>query len=269
VGDGGRTSIRVVAWSLDGFAALDRRLELLDSLAWDVLLLQEVPRDVWPRLRELGKGVWSGDHLPDLRRPPGQLSAIVARAGCLLIDLGPVPEVPSPERTATGRLRVGGIELAVASLALPPGASWGEAGKGRQADRLASWLGARAVPMIAGIDADSPGRDAPRPGDGVWWDDREPLLLGAERVHDLRDAFRDVVGRGCGGTAGSGETDMGGRSAVSHLRGRAGGAVPCRYDHVLVSPEIAVRDVRHLWDAARGTGGDHAAVVADLTVGTG
>jgi endonuclease/exonuclease/phosphatase family metal-dependent hydrolase len=269
VGDGVRTSVRVVAWNLDGSTALDRKLRLLDGLAWDVLLLQEVTRGAWPRLRELGKGVWSGDHLPDLRRPPGHHSAIVARTGCLLIDLGPVPAVPSPERTATGRLRVGGIELAVASLALPPGASWGEAGKGRQADRLAGWLGARAVPMIAGIDADSPVCDAPRPEDGLWWHGREPLLFGAERAHDLRDAFRDVLVRGGDGTAGSGAADVAGTLAVPHLWGRDGGAGPCRYDHVLVSPEIAVRDVRYLGDAAREAGSEHAVVVADLTVGTG
>jgi endonuclease/exonuclease/phosphatase family metal-dependent hydrolase len=269
MGDGGRTSVRVVDWNLGGGTGLDRKLELLDSLAWDVLLLQEVTRDAWHRLRELGKGVWSGDHLPDLRRPPAYHCAIVARAGCLLIDLGPVPAVPSPERTATGRLRVGGIELAVASLALPPGASWGEAGKGRQADRLASWLGARTVPMIAGIDANSPKHDAPRLEDCRWWNDQEPLLLGAERVHDLRDAFRDVVGRARPGHAATGGRRRGGPLAVSHLRGRGRGAVPCRYDHVLVSPEIGVGEVRYLWDAAREAGSDRAAVVADLTIGTG
>jgi hypothetical protein len=259
--------LTVLDWNLDGFTGLDGKLALLGSLDWDVLLLQEVTASSWDRLRGLGAAsAWSGDHLPDLARPPRYHSAVIVGEGWRLTDTGPVPDVPSPERTATATIERDGLRCEAASLALPPGVGWGDAGKGRQADRLACWLGDRHLPTVVGIDANTPREDRPRLSECVWWNEDEPLLLGAERVHDLRDAYRDVLRRDPARRAEILERHPDGPLAVSHLRGRGRARTPCRYDHVLVSPAFEVDEVEYRWDDAVEAGSDHALVVAHLTL---
>jgi endonuclease/exonuclease/phosphatase family metal-dependent hydrolase len=258
--------LRVVDWNLDGSSALEAKLDLLAAMTWDVVLLQEVTEASWDRLRRLGDAaVWSGDHLPALSQPPRYRSAIVVR-GHDLEDLGVVEGVPSPERTSTARLRVDGWTCTVASLALPPGVSWGDAGKGRQADRLACWLRDLVDPVVVGLDANAPRWDRPRLGDSEWWNEHEALLLGTDRLHDLRDAYRDVLRHDGARRAAVLAERPDGPLAVSYRRGHGRDAIDCRYDHVLVSPAFEVRDVRYLLDEARGAGSDHALVVADLGI---
>jgi hypothetical protein len=259
--------LTVIDWNLDGFTGLDDKLALLAGLDWDVLLLQEVTASSWDRLRALGPAAaWSGDHLPALARPPRYHSAVVVGDGWQLTDTGPVPEVPSPERTATGIAERAGLRCEVASLALPPGVRWGDAGKGRQADRLACWLRDRQLPTVVGIDANAPREDRPRLSECVWWNEDEPLLLGADRVHDLRDAYRDVLRHDPERRAEILDVHPDGPLAVSHLRGRGRDRTACRYDHVLVSPAFEVDDVEYLWDEAIDAGSDHALVLAHVTL---
>jgi endonuclease/exonuclease/phosphatase family metal-dependent hydrolase len=257
--------VTVIDWNLDGSTGLEAKLDLLRGLHWDVLLLQEVTESSWQRLRALGAaGAWSGEHLPALARPPRYRSAIVVADGWSLIDTGPVPDVPSPERTATAVVARGGFRGEVASFALPPGVSWGDAGKGRQADRLACWLRERDAPTIVGLDANTPRWDLPRLSECEWWNPQEELLLGAERIHDLRDAYRDLLRQDPERREAILRERPDGPLAVSYLRGDGRAQVECRYDHVLVSPAFEVHDVRYLFDEAVDAGSDHALVVAEL-----
>jgi endonuclease/exonuclease/phosphatase family metal-dependent hydrolase len=259
--------LTVADWNLDGFTELGAKLELLRDLAWDVLLLQEVTASTWEPLRDLGDAAaWSAGHLPELAAPPRYHSAVVVRGGWRLADTGTVPDVPSPERTATAMIARDGFRCAVASLALPPSATWGIAGKGRQAELLACWLRDRAAPTIVGIDANTPKWDRPRLAECEWWNEQEQLLLGAERVHDLRDAYRDVLRRDPDRRASILERWPDGPLAVSYVRGTGRNRTASRYDHLLVSPDFDVHDVRYLWDEAVEAGSDHALVVADLQV---
>ena len=258
--------LRVIDWNLDGFTGLDRKLELLENLDWDVCLLQEVTNESWPQLRQLGpSAVWSGDHLAALTVEPRYRSAIVARQGWRLYDLGTIDHVPSPERTATAVLEGYGHKVAVASLALPPGVTWGDAGKGRQADRIACWLGERRGPVVVGIDANAPKWDRPALHDSEWWNDEEPLLIGEERIHDLRDVYREALERDPERRAAVLADAPEGPLATSHVRGRGSGRVACRYDHVLASPEFDVLEVEYRWEDAVAAGSDHALVVATLS----
>ena len=192
----GPMRLRVIDWNLDGFTALDSKLELLARLDWDVCFFQEVTDETWSRLRQLGScAVWSGDYLPPLAAPPRYKSAIVSRDGWRLSEGGVLAQVPSPERTAVATLEREDHEVSVASLALPPGVAWGDAGKGRQADRIACWLRDRRRPAFIGIDANTPKWDRPNLADCEWWNKQEPLLLGEKRIHDLRDVYREVLGR--------------------------------------------------------------------------
>jgi endonuclease/exonuclease/phosphatase family metal-dependent hydrolase len=257
--------VRVVDWNLNGATGIERKLALLADLDWDVLLLQEVTASTWEALLSLGEaGVWSRPHLPELFRPPRYHSAVVVRNGWGLTDSGPVPDVPSPERTITSVIARGAARIVVASLALPPGVAWGDAGKGRQADRIASWLAARELPTIVGIDANTPRWDRPQLEDCVWWNPQEPLLLGVDRRHDLRDAYRAVLDADPQRRAAIFTERPDGPLAVTHVRGRGANRVECRYDHVLVSPEVEVLALDHVWDDALEAGSDHALLRAVL-----
>ena len=258
--------LRVVDWNLDGFTGLDAKLELLERMSWDVCLLQEVTADSWANLRDLGTAAcWAGDHLPALATPPRYRSAIVVRSGWQLHDAGVVDDVPSPERTAVATLERDGLQVTVASLALPPGVTWGDAGKGRQADRIACWLRACRGPVVVGIDVNTPKWDRPELAACEWWNDQEPLLLGEERIHDLRDVYRDALARDPQRRAAVLADAPEGPLATSHVRGRGAGRVACRYDHVLASPEFAVLEVDYRWEEAVAAGSDHALVVATLS----
>jgi hypothetical protein len=261
-----RVRLTVIDWNLDAATPLGGKLELLARCDWDVLLLQEVTDESWPAVRGLGTAVWSAGRIPRLASPPRLHSAVVVRDGWRLTDTGPIAEVPSPERTATALVGRGGLRCAVASLGLPPASSWGTAGKGRQADRLACWLREQTLPTIVGIDAYAPKRDRPRLAECEWWDEGEALLLGADRIHDLRDAYRDVLRRDPGRRADVLDRWPDGPLATSYVSGDGRGASPCRYDHVLVSPDFEVDDVRHLYDEALAAGSDHALVLAELRV---
>jgi endonuclease/exonuclease/phosphatase family metal-dependent hydrolase len=259
--------VRVVDWNIDGFTRIDAKLSLLRDLDWDLLLLQEITVDSWEEFRQLGSaGVWSHAHLPALARLPRYHSAILVRGGLDLVDVGVVPEVPSPERTALARVVTDDGSFMAASLALPPGVAWGKAGKGRQADRIASWLAARREPVLVGIDANTPKADHPELAQCVWWNSNEPLLLGADRIHDLRDVYRELLQRDDERRAAVLEARPEGPLAVSHVRGRGDRRTDCRYDHLLASPEFAVADVRYLWDEALTAGSDHALISAELVL---
>ena len=259
------TPLRVVDWNLDGFTGLDAKLDLLEQMSWDVCLLQEVTESSWPRLRDLGAAAsWSGEYLPDLAKPPRYHSAIIVRDAEQLHDTGVIAEIPSPERTAVATFEHAGTPVTIASLALPPGVAWGDAGKGRQADRIACWLRERRGPVVVGIDANTPKWDRPGLRDCEWWNDRESLLLGEERIHDLRDVYRDALERDPGRRAAVLADTPEGPLATSHVRGRGVGRVACRYDHVLASPEFTVLDVEYRWEEAVEAGSDHAVIVATL-----
>lgn len=260
--------LTVIDWNLDGFTGIDAKLQLLGELPWEVCLLQEVTSSSWPRLRELGEeACWSGDHLPPLSTEPRYRSAIVFRGGWRLRDPGVLEQVPSPERTAVATLERDGRVLTVASLALPPGVSWGDAGKGRQADRIACWLRERTAPVLIGIDANTPKWDRPALVDCEWWNDQERLLLGEDRIHDLRDLYREALDADPARRAQALAEAPTGPLATSHVRGRGERKVACRYDHLLASPELQVEQIEYLWDEAVDAGSDHALLTARVHLG--
>ena len=109
---------------------------------------------------------------------------------------------------------------------------------------------------MVGIDRNSPKWERHHLADDEWWNPREPLLYGADRVHDLRDVYRDVLARDPQAAARVQAAAPDGPLAVTHVRG----GVPCRYDAIYASPEFDVIEVTHLWDEARQAGSDRALV---------
>lgn len=259
----------VVDWNLNAFAQLEQP-RLLADLAWDIATLQEVTRDSWPILLDVLRPAGSGvaiDYLPPLAgKLPRNHAAIVVRGPWTFSATGSLRDVPSPERTLVGTASNGDVTLCVASLGAPPGASWGRGGKCRQMERIAAWLRDRELPTVVGIDANTPKTDRPELADTEWWHDREAVLLGVDRAHDLRDVYRDWLGQDETRGEAVRAKRPNGPLAVSHLRGGGKNSKPCRYDHILASPEFEVLDVEYLLDPAIEAGSDHALVRARLEV---
>ena len=164
--------LRFIQWNINGFSTLRGQGDLLASLPWDVAALQEVTTGAWPQLRGLADDAEAAvRRLPPLAGdPPRYHAALLVRRPFELRDAAVLRDVPSPERTLVGTVTVEEVAITVASLAVPPGVSWGDAGKGRQAARYAAWLRDRTRPTVVGMDANSPKWDRwtlPTPSSGT------------------------------------------------------------------------------------------------------
>lgn len=255
--------ITVVDWNVNGFVRKGQ-VDLLDAMDWDIACLQEVTRESWPAFRDLGhEGGVAFDHLPPMADTgPRYASAVIVRTKSARLEgLGVVPDVPSPERAAIASVTLNGRRLWVGSWAAPPGVTWGAAGKGRQVSRFAAWLRDRPGPVVVGIDRNAPKWERHELAEDEWWNKWEPLLYGAERVHDLRDAYRAHLQANPELADRVRVSRPDGPLAVTHQRR----GVACRYDAIYASPEFTVEDVEHHWDTARAAGSDHALVRATLT----
>lgn len=229
---------------------------------WDVACLQEVTTESWEDFRALGDaGDVAFGHLPPLAgKGPRYTCAILVRGSARLENFGVLRDVPSPERAAVASVRIAGRHAWVCSWAAPPGVTWGRAGKGRQVARFAAFLRDRTGPVLVGIDRNAPKWERQQLADDAWWNEREPLLYGPDRVHDLRDVYRDHLEANPALARQVRVERPDGPLAITHRRG----GIDCRYDAIYASPEFAVQDVEHQWDQARAAGSDHALVRATL-----
>jgi hypothetical protein len=152
-------AIKILDWNVNGFA-LSNQAQLLDDLEWDVALLQEVTR------------------------------RSTASASCATFH--PRNEPPSPRWSLAGgeRVRVVGQRRPA-----PVGAR-----RARAARSFDSQHGCRRGLGLCSLEFD---RNAPKwerleLQDDEWWNDREPVMYGPDREHDLRDAYRVTDGGACG-----------------------------------------------------------------------
>ncbi len=258
--------LRFIQWNINGFSTLRGQGDLLASLPWDVAALQEVTTGAWPQLRGLADDaeVAIGRLPPLAGDPPRYHAALLVRRPFALHDAAVLRDVPSPERTLVGTVTVEEVAITVASLAVPPGVSWGDAGKGRQAARYAAWLRDRTRPTVVGMDANSPKWDRWDLADTEFWNDREATLHGVQRAHDLRDVWRDYLDRHPDEAASLRRERPEGPLTVSFVRGRGSRRTSCRYDLVYASPEIEVEEVTYRYDDAVEAGSDHGLVLAEL-----
>jgi endonuclease/exonuclease/phosphatase family metal-dependent hydrolase len=289
--------LRVVSWNVDSGPSgrFDAKVELLRALKPDLALLQEVNRPVFKallphpqahaRLFEQTRVFSWGVLSTDLSAPRGS----DYRAGCAvlgspgsilltshLLDRAPF-EVGDAERggflrrTMAAQVAVhGGRTLTACSFHARPAAS----DPGRQAKPafhagIARWLAGLRAPVVFGMDAGAPEVDhpdfthtvfrRPTPAAGGLGEDQ---LLGEGAEHGLRDVLRTHL------AANPGELDRiraarpSGPVAVSHRTADRAS----RYHHIWATPDLAVTDVRYLYDEAAATGSDHAVVVADFDI---
>ena len=265
--------IDVVNWNVNGFAHLrPGQLELIERLAPDVLLLQELTPTSFERLAAAG---WTGMHALQLL-PPGHRGraherrvrfscAVMARNGWRITDADTNRDAPSPERWLTARLTRDGLTVAVGSFACPPGVVWHDM-KTDQGRRIARWMADQPRHAFAGVDRNGPKYEYSDGSVELWPPDATELFRSppVDRwnealtvLHDRHPELRRV----------SAAPRSGGPLAVSYVRGRKGQKqTPSRYDVVYASDDFDVEDVQYMFDEAIQAGSDHALVATALAV---
>ena len=265
--------IRVVNWNVNGFAHLrPGQLELVERLAPDVLLLQELTPVSFERLTTAG---WKGVHALQLL-PPGHRGrargrrvrfscAVMARNGWQVTDADTNRDAPSPERWLTAQMKRDGSTVAVGSFACPPGVVWHDM-KTDQGRRIAGWMANEPGPGFAGVDRNGPKYEYSDGSVELWPPDAPELFgsLPAERWNDVLTVRQDRHAEFRGVNA---APPSGGPLAVSYVRGRKGQKqTPSRYDVVYASNDFDVEDVQYMFDEAIQAGSDHALVATTLAV---
>ncbi len=268
--------IDVVCWNVKGVPARlrDGQLALIDELAPDVLLLQELSPAAIGMLRQRG---WSGmsalELLPDGHvgrangRPVRFSCGVLTRGGWRVSGAATDADAPSPERWLTAQVERDGVAFDVGSFACPPGVGWG-AMKAEQGRRIAAWMASRQGATVVGIDRNGP-RHEQADGSIEPWPHDAGELVGPDPAHPCRDALVDLHQREHDRARRALAERPDGPLEVSYVRGHAGQRqTHCRYDALYVSEHVAVRDVRYLYDASVAAGSDHAAIAARLAPAT-
>jgi len=278
--------MRVVTWNLRAgpsgwVGSLSERIALLDQLdsdhgPWEILFAQEIPPGGYDELAaavDATEGAWAWHDEPGKDAATVTGAALLLRGPWTLADAGMLTHAPSPKRTIAGTAthRATGQQLAVLSAALPPAGItqhqsppgdrdvWG-ARKAEQARVIADWITRQHTqrPVIVGIDANAPRHDPPRWDDVTYWWDDEALLLGPDAI--AKDAYRRWLADHPDALARITAHTPHGPLATTHYRGNR---TPSRYDHLLITDDIAVRHIDHL-TTAFDAGSDHALVHATL-----
>ena len=176
------------------------------------------------------------------------MAAVLARGRARVTGSSVVEGAPSPERALAATVELDGSALLVGSMALPPASSpaWGPAQKVEQCRRIVAFLRSAEGPVIVGLDANTPRRDAIDLADTEFWNDGEEELLGPDADHGLRDVYRELVERDPARVAELRRERPDGPLAVSYVRRSRVRRFESRYDYILglVSAHGALRGLR-------------------------
>lgn len=256
--------ISVLSWNVAGrVGRLQEQQERVMELAPDVICLQETTLTtvlLWEqRLADAGwrhAAAAEGGPAVSAGRSRPLLAFTAARSP---LDPVEITGMPWPERVLAVRLE--GAELInVHSPTSPkPGLA-----KVRTHEQLAAHLATGHGPRILCGDLNTPRKEHPdgriwtfardrygrlRPERGERWDEAELALIKGLERHGLRDAFRAVHGHEV-------------RELSWEWRRWGGGY---RLDHLIVSAEVGVGEIRYLHDWRRDGLSDHSPLYATLS----
>lgn len=263
-------NIRYVSWNIHDKNHIMPLVEFLHRINGDLIALQEVTVSAYRTLVESKLFAWSTFSL-DLR-PPQANEGQGRRLGCALLGQDPfsyrssflLEDVPLPERALIAEVETLTGPLTLCSFHTPPGATWRKK-KPEALVALAKWLAHQQTRVIVGIDANAPRSDRPEIEQNEWFWKEEPLMLGAQPLHTLKDSLRVWLTAHPIEAAHLLAHSPQGPLAVSYDRGRLKKVfIPCRYDFIYITPDFAVSGIRYLYEEAIQAGSDHALVVADL-----
>lgn len=251
--------MKVVFWNLDGRSRPKGQPGFLQEVDADLGIFAEVTDRHFEAISESDAFSWGvfSLHL----RPPKRDEGRGRRLGCAIFGkdyLGVenshlIPGLAFPERSLVVELD----EFTAVAFHAPPGSNHGSI-KPESMVKLTSWLSRHRRPLILGMDANSPKSDRWDPTLNEWWWPDEPVLLGPEPEHHLRDALRiflhdqnlDVLP----------DNPL----ALSYKRGRGDKRTDSRYDFIYISDEFPPRSVGYPYEESIKAGSDHSAVVAEL-----
>jgi hypothetical protein len=270
---------------------------MLEGLDWSVAALQECTPATATALRTrlphctLVSGPDLASTIEDPRYQANDFgSVLLVRPGGRVVESGlilpavaaglPAGAVPAPSRMVWSLLSFsdGSDLLAISAHAPHSGASTGAKRRfevERKAlffETLQSWLVARVVPAVVGIDAnlwidDTPGLfDTPTPKPGDHYEMNAFIINGPER-HGLADTLRTYLDGQPKMLASIRAQRPSGPLAVTHYRGRGSVRTAERFDAVLASDEFTVHGVHHDYEGSHRAGSDHSYVLADLELG--
>ncbi len=192
------TKIKFASWNVNNRLLQPNHLEFLCKVDCDILVLQEVAPQFYDGLSKTNHFACSTFSL--LLRTPNKGERKSRSLGCacfvkttfaitssFLLD-----NLPFPERALVARLESPKYSFTICSFHTPPGASWKEL-KPKSHRLLAEWLTFHQTRFILGIDVNAPKIDHPDISKNEWWWEDEPLLLGANPLHNLKDALRTYL----------------------------------------------------------------------------
>lgn len=266
--------IKFASWNVNNRLLKSSHLELLYKVNSDILVLQEVSSQFYNALSKINLFACSSFSL--FLRPPDQSEGKSRRLGCAVFGKAPfnisssflLEDMPFPERALVARLDSPECYITACSFHTPPGASWKEL-KPKSHKLLAEWLAFQSTQFILGIDANAPKTDHPDITKNEWWWKDEPLLLGANPLHNMKDAFRLYLNSHPDIFQNLEALRPNGPLALSHIRGNSRKYTDCRYDFIYITPDIKVKNVEYLYEESVKAGSDHALVFADLEVPDG
>jgi exonuclease III len=254
-------------WNVNHLKFRDSHLEFLRGIKPDILALQEVHEDLFINLSS--SNLFSDSHYTvHYLQDDSKLShpcAILSSADIRLRNPSLISDLPFPEKCMIVDAELDTTMIKVCSFHTPPGSRVKKL-KPRSLVMLAEWLMNRDRPVILGIDANAPDVDHPNLAENVWYWDDEPKLLGEQKIHDLRDAFRDYLDNNPDLEATIEQNGPEGPLAVSHITGKGRSQTERRYDFIFITPEIKVMCVEYLFEEACAAGSDHALVYAKLEI---
>jgi endonuclease/exonuclease/phosphatase family metal-dependent hydrolase len=260
-------NLRFATWNINNRKYSKKHEDFIKALGIDILALQECSQDFFTNA--MVSGLYSScSYSLDLRTPLPE-EGMSRRLGCAILSNRKicstklVESVDFLERTLVCEIDCESKQLLACSFHMPPGVSWGRV-KPETFIKLSEWLSSNTGTTVAGMDANAPKSDMPNLEDNEWWWDEEPLFLGKEAFHSLKDSYRIFLEQNPDIRNQVVKENPKGPLAISHVRGRGKNRTPCRYDFVLVSPDISVDKVQYLYDESVEAGSDHALVLADV-----
>lgn len=179
-----------------------------------------------------------------------------------------MPNVPSPVRSLSADVHTDDLVIRTVSAALPPGSMWGRTAKRAQGQAPLDHLVAVAHPVIVGMDRNGPKVERWSTADTEWWPEDDPHLfarLAEKGFADILEVFHAQDGAA---KADARAARPHGPRAVSYIERRANPPFPRRYDVILASDDVAVRDVSYHFEDSTRAGSDHALVLARLSLPT-
>lgn len=260
--------LRFVSWNIHGKKSVSSQLDLLRTVAGDLVALQEVTASAYQALVESKLFAWSAYSLH--MRPPQRDEGPGRRLGCAIFGQTPfqlkkpslLENAPFPERALIVEVEAPTGLLMLHSFHAPPGVTW-QKKKPQAFLALAQCLAQYQTRVVVGMDANAPKIDHPNLEQSEWWWPEEALMLGHRPSHTLKDALRIWLSKHPLEAEKLRLLRPQGPLAVSYDRGQRT-SVPCRYDFIYTTPDISVSQIRYLYEEAIKAGSDHAVVVADL-----